>query len=1241
MPSMELARGSIHRLEVDNFKSYKGHQVIGPFKTFTAIIGPNGAGKSNLMDAISFVLGVKSMQLRGSQLKDLIYAFDDSERNERGRRGSVKLVYRTATGEELTFARSVTGGGTSEYKVNGRSVSWEDYNAHMRSIGILVKARNFLVFQGDVESIASRSAKELMMLFEQISGSEELKKEYEELEEKKGKAEEATLLSYQKKRNMASEKKQKKEQKDEAERHLRLQKELLNLKSSHSLWKLFNHDKGIASTQEEVDEAVNKLQQVEGEQGALDSQVKDLKKEQAGRQKEVLLCEKTMKKKQNDIDKKQPHMLKCKEAVKRLQLHISNEESALAVKSSEYERKQREIGDLQKDLERATAQLEELMQQGQGTGKELQLAESQIAEYNRVKAEAGAKTSTLRQEKEVLDRQQEVDQAVANNLEATIQQQAAREQQLKAQLEQVVNRKQRVTQDLAAAEEELVHIKSQLSEVQERQRKQRSRSEGLLTKLNDLEVQLRDVKADRKESERDVKMAENVATMKRLFSGVHGRMTDLCRPTQKKYNLALTVAMGKMMEAVVVEDDTAGKECIQYLKNHRQPPMTFIPLQSVRVKPVLERLRTLGRTSKLMIDVMQYPNHGITIFVPLAVHRQLGNTLVCDTVEEASSLAFGAERHKVVALDGTLLSKSGAMTGGISGNMDSKSQRWDEKAIANLKAKKEQYEKELADLGSARDMRVLEQDLSVKLGDLERKIQYAKTEQLHTGDKLQRTQIELQTITDHKQQPASEADKVKKAMALRSKTIAKLEDKINKVVDSVYREFSRTVGVTNIREYEENHLRQAQQLAERKMRLKGQVAKLQNQLEFETRKHSTAQLERSRESIATNKAKLESLAKEESTVKGAVHDIQEELDKLRQKLQELQALLEDINRQLQEIQKHSSSLSTAAGKLKRQITTLEARLEQLRAKRKEILETAELDQIELPILGGGYELMEIESGGLPISAPATETAVQLDYSNLNRKLQKEMDATEREAVENDFASKIEALSAEIEQTAPNLRALDQYEALKEKEREAVEAFEVARQEARTITESFNEIKQKRYDLVMEAFNHISGIINNIYKGLTMSSTHPLGGTAYLTLENEDDPYLHGIKFTAMPPTKRFRDMEQLSGGEKTVAALALLFAVHSFRPSPFFVLDEVDAALDNLNVAKVAAYIRSRSTEAPTNDGRSEATTASELGAGFQSVVISLKDQFYDKADALVGVYHDSEQSCSRTLTFDLSKYPG
>jgi structural maintenance of chromosome 1 len=169
------------------------------------------------------------------------------------------------------------------------------------------------------------------------------------------------------------------------------------------------------------------------------------------------------------------------------------------------------------------------------------------------------------------------------------------------------------------------------------------------------------------------------------------------------------------------------------------------------------------------------------------------------------------------------------------------------------------------------------------------------------------------------------------------------------------------------------------------------------------------------------------------------------------------------------------------------------------------------------------------------------------------------------------------------------------------------------------------VRARRHALFSRAFAHVAASIDPIYKELTRSAAHPGGGQAYLSLENSEDPYLGGVKFSAMPPTKRFRDMEQLSGGEKTVAALALLFAVHSFHPSPFFVLDEVDAALDASNVARVAAYVR-------------RMTRPGQPGA-FQGIVISLKDVFYEKADGLVGVCRDPARGSSTTHTFDLNRF--
>ena len=350
--------GKIIRLEVDNFKSYKGFQVIGPFKDFTAIIGPNGAGKSNLMDAISFVVGVRTKHLRSDNLKDLIYNADGQADSET-RRARVTLVYQPSDSEiedlaenqELTFTRNISSQGVSSYRLQGKNVTWDEYNRRLKDIGVLVKARNFLVFQGDVESIASKSPQELTKFFEEISGSVELSSEYEKLKSDKDEAETDTIFTFRQKKGISLEKKQVREQKEEADRFNRKKAALYKKKQEFFLFQLYHIEHDIEQTGESVIKVESKLSEIAQKEVTIETQL-DSKKAEAAKahQQESKLLRK-LKAKRAAYSKEEPTAIKANESIEHTKKKLRRGEKALEEARSSCEKAEAEKEGLERDLE--------------------------------------------------------------------------------------------------------------------------------------------------------------------------------------------------------------------------------------------------------------------------------------------------------------------------------------------------------------------------------------------------------------------------------------------------------------------------------------------------------------------------------------------------------------------------------------------------------------------------------------------------------------------------------------------------------------------------------------------------------------------------------------------------------------------------------------------------------------------------------------------------------------------------
>ncbi|KAM6289061.1 structural maintenance of chromosomes protein 1A-like [Aegotheles albertisi] len=284
--------GFLKLIEIENFKSYKGRQIIGPFRRFTAIIGPNGSGKSNLMDAISFVLGEKTSNLRVKTLRDLIHGAPVGK--PAANRAFVSMVYSEEGAEDRTFARVIVG-SSSEYKINNRVVQLSEYSEELEKLGILIKARNFLVFQGAVESIAMKNPKERTALFEEISRSGELAQEYDKRKKEMVKAEEDTQFNYHRKKNIAAERKEAKQEKEEADRYQRLKDEVVRAQVQLQLFKLYHNEAEIEKLNKELGLKNREIDKDKKRMDRVEDELKDRKKELGKMMREQQQIEKEIK----------------------------------------------------------------------------------------------------------------------------------------------------------------------------------------------------------------------------------------------------------------------------------------------------------------------------------------------------------------------------------------------------------------------------------------------------------------------------------------------------------------------------------------------------------------------------------------------------------------------------------------------------------------------------------------------------------------------------------------------------------------------------------------------------------------------------------------------------------------------------------------------------------------------------------------------------------------------------------
>lgn len=465
------------------------------------------------------------------------------------------------------------------------------------------------------------------------------------------------------------------------------------------------------------------------------------------------------------------------------------------------------------------------------------------------------------------------------------------------------------------------------------------------------------------------------------------------------------------------------------------------------------------------------------------------------------------------------------------------------------------------------------------------------------------------------QSTSKEVAKLEKQVKAAEKEFEKADAAVKKAVDDVkaaedehLAPFREATGLRDLKAYEDAMGKIRDDFNEKKRAVVEHITSLEQQKEYEVGRDLKQPIARIEKRIKERKASLKKAQKRSKDLEGKVDEAKEKLGKAEEALKEATEKEKEFEEEVQSAQASYKEAQNASAQLKKQISAEEAALERLRGKLHETLQKARVEKVELPLVGANREPgalgrtrsrrsrrgtqdeddeeeeeeeaedsqeMSQESESMsqtmtsesrtrtqfsqaenPVVMRDQQQASKVDFSRMREDLKRRLSDREEKKMRKEFEDKLSKIVADIESITPNMKANEAFSAATQRLKDSKTSHEEAKVNATKAAQAFQKIKAKRSKCFLEAYNHIEGALKTIYTDMTKSSKHPLGGNAYLSLDDAEEPYKGGLKFNAMPPMKRFRDMEQLSGGEKTVAALSLLFAIHSFHPAPFFVMDE-------------------------------------------------------------------------------------
>ena len=1174
-------------LEVQGFKSFPDKTVIRFGDDITAIVGPNGSGKSNISDAIVWVMGEQSTRtLRGAKMEDVIFGGTQ-------KRGAVGFAEATLTldnsdrallydADEVMVTRRYYRSGDSEYYINRQSARLKDIHELFMDTG-LGREGYSNIGQGRIDEILSLKSGDRREIFEEAAGISKYRHRKEETERKLATTEDNLMRIGDKVSELEIQLDPLKNQSEKAKKYLAMKDELQGVEVAVWLQTLDKLSESARKAQEDFTSADFVLKQAHED---LDKHY--ARAEELGnvlREKDAQVENVRVKVSMQEAAGQQ---LSGQLAV--LQGNVANNQDNLKRLEAECKAEDDRSGGVTAQMEQAKRRLEEidasLAAKRKGIGEYQQTLSAMTANAQGLQK----RYLELRGKETELTSQIAAGEAECRSVEASIQDNDQRLEQLNSDLTAAADREKSARGELDKARRELKNAQdavtvnqNQISGYGLRLQNRTKRRDELAKEQRDVTAQLDGIRAKvqvfqamERDFESYQKSVRLVMQQGNRLSGIHGPVSRLIR-TEDEYTSAIEIALGGAMQQIVVDTEQDGKAAISFLKRTGGGRATFLPLSVIRGKSLTEKgleqcWGFVGIASGLVSCQDQY--RGI-------VENLLGRIVIVEDMDAAIAMARTYQnRFKIVTLDGQVVNPGGSMTGG-SMNKD-----------AGILSRANELEKLTARQKTLQDkLAALEKDLQEAQRGVD-EVEYQRStaaEQLRAAqDSVLTLQgqekqyaILLQAILDARENAGAERASLEKRRSADRERLAAQKAKLQLYTLDLSQTRSELFKLEGS---QSDTAEKSAHITEGLTDLKTQEAALI--AEAETARNHMEDLKALRASMEGDRDRKIQLSK----------DIQEEIRSLEAQILDLKARIEQNDREV-----------------KRDKQDLEDQL------RKRADTEAEKTLCERQTQEKNKDILNMERACALLEQK--KQAAQMEEKQIIDKLWDNYGLTPGTAVEK--KGEIESVAAgnrrigELKRSiaalgTPNLGAIEEYARVNERYTYLASQRDDVLTAKRELESVIRNITQEMTGIFVTEFGKI-----NEYFGKTFEEMFG-GGKGELLLEDPAEPLTCGIEIRVQPPGKQVKTITLLSGGEKAFVAIALYFAILKVRPTPFCMLDEIDAALDDRNVERFASYLHNLSQKT-------------------QFIVITHRRGTMEAADVLYGVTMQ-EQGVSKLLRLDLNQ---